>query len=237
MSEKTTSEQSDTEDTTSAPKRGCLKNGLIILTSVVFTIIMIEFGLQALSAFPLSPTLTDYNPVTITSLSPNVYARHLLPGEYNVFYKTNSLGLRNEEIAIDKPEGICRILGVGDSFTMGWDVDDAETYLHVLQSELQTHYDVPIEVINTASAGWGTSQELIYLETQGRNFSPDLITVGMYENDRRENLQSQLVLLDEDGNLVRYPVQPYEEVVPLERRLITKCRSRTFWQIARLFLI
>lgn len=61
----------------------------------------------------------------------------------------NSKGFRTEEFEVPKPEGIYRILNVGDSIAFGWEVSQEDTYGKQLESILNARNDgVHYEVIN-----------------------------------------------------------------------------------------
>jgi lysophospholipase L1-like esterase len=96
----------------------------------------------------------------------------------------NSLGLRDDEIPLKKPDGETRILCLGDSFTFALGVGFEELYVQKLETILnRRHPDRRFQVINAGVAGYNTRQELIYLLTQGLQLEPDLITIGFYFND------------------------------------------------------
>ena len=47
--------------------------------------------------------------------------------------KTNSHGMRDREYPREKPDGVVRIAGLGDSVMFGWGVGQGEAYLDVLE--------------------------------------------------------------------------------------------------------
>ncbi len=98
--------------------------------------------------------------------------------------RTNSLGLRDDEMPIEKPPGETRILSLGDSFTFALGVRFEDLYVQMLERRLNE--DQPsrkFQVINAGVAGYNTTQELIYLMADGLRYEPDLITIGFYWND------------------------------------------------------
>lgn len=98
--------------------------------------------------------------------------------------RTNALGLRDDEIPLEKPAGERRILCLGDSFTFALGVRFEDLYVQKLERTLnERHAPQRFQVINAGVAGYNTRQELIYLLAQGLDFEPDLITVGFYWND------------------------------------------------------
>jgi lysophospholipase L1-like esterase len=103
----------------------------------------------------------------------------------------NSLGLRGEEISLQKPDGVTRILVLGDSFTFGVYVDDQDTYPAVLQ-DLLRDAGQHVEVINAGYAdGWDTDEHYAWLVNRGLEFSPDLIIYGFFIGNDIEELYSE----------------------------------------------
>jgi hypothetical protein len=92
--------------------------------------------------------------------------------------RTNSHGWRDAETSYEKPAGIRRIVALGDSFTFGVGVDDAERYTEVLESMTGG-----LEVLNLGMNAVGTDQELLYLETEGVRYSPDIVLCALFEGN------------------------------------------------------
>jgi lysophospholipase L1-like esterase len=93
---------------------------------------------------------------------------------------TNSMGLRGREIQEAKPCGFKRILILGDSYTFGVYVNDAETYPAVLEKIL-TGQGYKVEVLNAAYAdGYETDDIYCWLVNEGRKFKPDIIIYGLF---------------------------------------------------------
>lgn len=102
----------------------------------------------------------------------------------------NSLGLRDDELAFEKPAGERRILCLGDSFTFALGVRFEDLYVQQLERMLNERHAPPrFQAINAGVAGYNTRQELIYLRTDGLRLEPDLVTVGFYWNDLVHNGQ------------------------------------------------
>ena len=116
-------------------------------------------------------------------LRPNCEARHV-EDDFDVAVSTNSHGLRDEEIAFDKPDGHTRVLAVGDSFTFGYGVEVYEAFCKVAQRNLGGD----TLVINCGVPSWGTADELDFLLLEGFDYAPDAVVVCVYENDVRDNL-------------------------------------------------
>lgn len=92
--------------------------------------------------------------------------------------KTNSLGLRNPEIAIPKPRETTRILVLGDSFTMGMGVSEDKAFPRLIASRLTS--DKPVEVINAGLPTADMSYYYLFLKNLSARIQPDIIIIGFY---------------------------------------------------------
>lgn len=99
--------------------------------------------------------------------------------------KANSLGFRDREHSVLKPEGVFRILVLGDSITQGLGVrDDAEVFTAVLERELEASPG-RFEVLNFGVSGYNTQQEVETLRQKGLVYAPDLVVLAYCSNDTR----------------------------------------------------
>ena len=99
---------------------------------------------------------------------------------------TNSRGIRsNVEYSYDRDPDRIRILVVGDSFTFGDEVGDAETYSYYLQTMIPGS-----EVINMGVHGYGHDQMLIRLKEEGIKYKPDIVILGFVYEDMYRNILS-----------------------------------------------
>ena len=108
---------------------------------------------------------------------------------------TNTLGLRNAEIARAKPPGRDRIIVLGDSVSALCD-DESNSenrYVRILQRQWRDR----AEVINAAVIGYTIHQQRLLLETVLIAYEPDLVVV-------------QYTLNDNDRFLNRWHVDPAE---------------------------
>lgn len=115
--------------------------------------------------------------------------------------KTNSLGLRNREVIMPKPSGLNRIIFIGDSFTMGWGVEENESYPRVVETLLKNKMPtVPVETINAGFTAAGPSGYYLYLKNHALTLSPDIVVIGLYfGNDITSRLDVEWVETDEYG--------------------------------------
>jgi len=98
---------------------------------------------------------------------------------YNVL--TNSLGFRsNEEPRPDHKQ----IVALGDSQTFGPYLANDDTWPQWAQSELRRSGALgPVQVYNGGVSGYTIADNLAWLREKGAAFKPDLILLGVFEND------------------------------------------------------
>lgn len=102
-------------------------------------------------------------------------------GSYRV--RTNALGFRGPEITVAKPDGVFRILVLGDSVCFGVGVDDDVTFLRRWENELNAAGSRRFEVVNSGHPMYDTTQELALLRDDGLALDPDLVLLVYVVND------------------------------------------------------
>lgn len=125
--------------------------------------------------------------------------------EYNSYITINSKGLRDPERSYAKPDGVFRILMLGDSFVEGFQVGQDQTLPVQLQAVLSQQSSAPIEVINAGVSRYSTDNALLFLEGEGVRYEPDLVIYNFYPNDVVEILENDFFRLV-DGQLVQQPM-------------------------------
>jgi lysophospholipase L1-like esterase len=111
---------------------------------------------------------------------------HHIPGKsgsyYGVGISTNSMGFRDVEYSIDKPENTKRILMLGDSHTLGWGVAFDDLFSKVLERRLNrtgnTH-----EVINLGTGNYNSTMEVELFKWKGLALRPDMVILMYFIND------------------------------------------------------
>ena len=99
--------------------------------------------------------------------------------------RTNRAGMRSSrEYALERPPHSIRILGIGDSGMFGWDQEQDDNYMDVLEHNLNDRHDgVAYEALNMAVPGYNTQLEAETLRTKGLAYKPDIVIVGWCNND------------------------------------------------------
>ena len=96
----------------------------------------------------------------------------------------NSLGMRDGEREPVKRPGTFRIVGLGDSLMFGWGVRQEETFLALLEEQLNAHFSGRrFEVWNLAVPGYNSVQEAETFVVKADAIGPDLVIVNWVGND------------------------------------------------------
>lgn len=96
--------------------------------------------------------------------------------EFSTTYHVNSLGLRDDEASLDHPE----IIFLGDSYTMGWGVEQEGNFTQILEKQLGKR------ALTAGIASYGTARE--YLTWQRlQTDSCRLLVLQFCPNDVQEN--------------------------------------------------
>ena len=95
----------------------------------------------------------------------------------------NAFGLREREIALDKPAGQKRILCLGDSFTFAWGIPIEKGWVRLLEGKLRAS-GKDIFTVNCGAAGTVCVDEYWWgLEHRFHGFDPDAVIVTLCLND------------------------------------------------------
>lgn len=159
------------------------KKILLSLGTILVALVLLECGWRVFrgcagTAEPgrASVSVAEPPPLHIVVDTPELYA--LNPAHPEV----STLGFRNEEVAVPKPEGHFRILVLGDSVTFGHGVGREDTFVRRLE-ELLENPAHPVEAINAGVSGYTAYNEWQAYLVRGRQVEPDLVIVAFCLND------------------------------------------------------
>lgn len=174
-------------------KRWLLRYPQKLILDVVFAfffLLVIELGARIffvedlekweapLPSFHQRNRVLQGNPYLIFEYTPGIW------NEKGIQIRINSLGLRGPEITIPKPEGVRRLLTVGDSAVFGFGVSEETVFSQVAANILnEQNTEVKIESINGAIPGYSTVQSINLLELRTWQTDPDLVVVGSIASD------------------------------------------------------
>jgi lysophospholipase L1-like esterase len=128
------------------------------------------------------------------------------------FVQVNSVGMRDREHPVAKPEGVYRVVALGDSYTEAKQVPVDSTYWSLLPECLARcgfQAGKRIETLNFSASGYGTAQELILFQVLAASYQPDLVILQVHGgNDIRNNSRTlekengrPFFVLNPDGTL------------------------------------
>ena len=130
---------------------------------------------HALIRDALTLKVDSANPLVGHHHRPNAEARLM-----GVTVRTNTDGFRDDDYAVER-NGKRRIVFLGDSLTLGWGVEQADTFEHVLEARLDAIR--PTEVINLGVGNYNTTQELNLFLDKGAKYLPDQVVLFYFIND------------------------------------------------------
>ncbi len=167
----------------------------------VYVPLAAEVFLRIFAPAPMLPRYVCATPYGVKGNEPNRVYWHKTP-ECKVQVRHNSKGIRSDrEIPYEKPEGMKRIVVLGDSFGMGYEVELEEMFTSQMEKHLQ-EAGINCEVVNLSVSGHSNAEELIMLRGEGFKYEPDLVLLAWHGSDPADNVRSNLYGLV-DGELVR----------------------------------
>ncbi|MEJ2151288.1 MAG: SGNH/GDSL hydrolase family protein [Chloroflexota bacterium] len=162
-------------------------NLVISLLAVLATLGLLEIGMRLLTPGPVLigfDSLWLPDPVLGWRLKPDNDVSVWTAGTL-VRVSTNSHGWRDVEHTVAKPEGVFRILVLGDSFMEGDAVSDEDTFARQLETVARQDGLENVDVINMSVSGYGTLQSYLAYVEEGMSYSPDLVLLGFFNGNGR----------------------------------------------------
>lgn len=160
------------------------KAALLLLLVFATTEIALRVYLSREAQDPLIPTEFRPHPTMFWVLRPNLNTIRgaelgIVERERRFVVRTNSLGLRDDEIPARRPPGEYRVLCLGDSITYGHGVRREDSYESRLQEMLYAAYPKRgLRVINGGCPGYSTFQGEQLFRRLDPKVRPDLIILA-----------------------------------------------------------
>ncbi|MCA9216322.1 MAG: tetratricopeptide repeat protein [Planctomycetales bacterium] len=117
------------------------------------------------------------NPVLGFELKSNYASNN--PDFIDSYERTNSHGQRDKPRSLEKPEGVTRVLLLGDSVVEGYGLPEDQT----ISQQLEQQLGPATEVLNFGVSAYCTLAEIELLEVKGLAFDPDVVVLLFVEND------------------------------------------------------
>lgn len=161
----------------------------LLVFSLVITLVLLEFIARLIPLWP--DQVSNIDPQLGFAHVPNAtgwWVNISNPFEFRSWITISSQGLHDREFRIEKPDGVTRILFLGDSVVDGLEVPQEANSTKQLE-RLFREAGYQVEVINGGHYGYGTDQELLFYRYKGRNFKPDVVILGfLAANDVQDNI-------------------------------------------------
>ena len=175
---------------------------------------------ERINLFPRFHDAVTYGDFTIRRYRPGISFWHTsIDGQWH--FKINNKGFRDsEDYYYEKPSKVIRVLVLGDSHTTGYEVRQEFSYPELIESSLKS-YAIEAQALNTGISGFGTAEQLVFLENEGIKYEPDFVVVGFYGNDFENNVTTSLFRL-ENGVLTvgRTAHTPGIRIIAIERHQV-----------------
>lgn len=148
-------------------------------------LIFLDLGLRMLNFVPKAVVYPVYYSNLLGDFEPNMKVVDQVTKLHPYTFTTNSQGLRSlREITKEKEQKTIRILCLGDSYTMGWGVNDEDTYPELLYQKLKRKYpSAKFEVINAGFLFSNVLDHIDYFREKGRLLKPDIVIEQYCYND------------------------------------------------------
>lgn len=156
-------------------------NILLLFLSVALGLFVIEIASRHLDR----PHFEENKAFVLTDYSVFIYDSNyeykIVRQEFASRLKINSKGLRDKEIDYIKPNGIKRIILLGDSFVLAKELPLEKTISKKLEQILGANSkNVKYETINMGFGGFGPTAEVVLLEKEGSKYNPDIVIFNFY---------------------------------------------------------
>jgi hypothetical protein len=179
-------------------------NILVAVLTILLTLGLLELFVRSfVTVRNVGPVFTVYDPIYGKRLKANFHAIRISP-EFRFALNTNSLAMRDPEPTKPVTDGI---MFVGDSFTMGYGVQDNEAFPAVLRAKLESRA-VTIPLLNTGMGNNGNGRWVKIFEYDAAKFRPRIVVFQVMANDFDDNLAEHLFELDDKGGLRELPIGP-----------------------------
>ncbi len=131
--------------------------------------------------------------------------------EFDFEVRLSSEGLRDTEHPLEKPEGEFRIVGLGDSFTLGQGAAFENTFLERLEALAADAAQRPVLAIGGGKAGTDPVFSLNLLSRRLLKYRPDLVLLVINDSDITDIItRGGLDRFDESGFMVPPPAPAIE---------------------------
>ncbi|HXK09197.1 MAG TPA: HEAT repeat domain-containing protein [Vicinamibacteria bacterium] len=164
-------------------RRGLLPNlALSLVTAVTFLCLLEGAARLVERGRPPRPPVAEYIWDWDVKMPGGFYVMKSDAAGWPPWEEFNRDGVRDRTRSREKPEGYRRIAVLGDSVTLGADIQPEEAFPQRLEARYRAE-GRRVEVMNVALWGWSTRQERIAWQRIARAYRPDQAVLAVCLND------------------------------------------------------
>ena len=174
-----------------------LKRALALCGGALAGLVLVELAVRVfVPVREVGPTFTEWHPTDGIQMRRSIRVQRSTP-EFSMELRTNADGFRGPELPAEFERSV---LFLGDSFTLGYGVDDGLEFPHRIRSVLPPG----LTAINAGIGGTGNGRWPRFLEREGERLRPEVVVLQVCGNDLDDNLHEGLYSLDARGDLVAH---------------------------------
>jgi lysophospholipase L1-like esterase len=161
---------------------------LVVIAAAQFAVFEIALRTWGHSeAAPAFQSLFMPDPIVGYRLRPNARTR-FATAEFDTEIAINAQGVRDARDIGAKPAGERRIVVLGDSLVLSVQVDEHQTFCHLLEKRLnQRGGPYTYRVINAGVQGYGPVEELLFFREVVQQLDPDLVIETIFVGNDAED--------------------------------------------------
>ena len=170
----------------------CFKHIAYALISLALLACGFEVGLRVYDSYTGELTTARDDGSTVTArcwwthhrLKPLFTATQLHPDTLSeIRIHTNSFGVRGREVAVPKPQGVFRVICLGDETTFAPETDEEDTFCGRLEVLLQARTRLKVEVLNAGVPGYCPLLAFLLARHSLLSLEPDLFVLNFDMSD------------------------------------------------------
>ena len=183
-------------------------NTALMVAAVAVALVLAEAATRLVAPQNMSGSWFVVGPRGIMMNRASGTARDVLTPERTAYYEFNSWHQRGRE---EPDPTAARVLILGDSFSFGLGLALDDTYVQSLQRKFDELKGTPrIQLLNASAGGWGTADQLAYLEGFGERLNPSAVVVFVNAWDVARARDLAVYQVDAEGRSLSatYAVNP-----------------------------
>ncbi|MFZ5523320.1 MAG: GDSL-type esterase/lipase family protein [Pseudomonadota bacterium] len=184
---------------------GLTKNVILFILSLVVALVLAEALTRLfVPVRNVGALFTVNDPVMGKRIKKNFHTVRVTP-EFTMTFTSNSLGFRGPE---PDPQSTNSILFIGDSFTMGFGVNDGEEFPALIKVKLDEALGRnAVNVVNTGMGNNGNGRWIKLLNNEADQFKPRLVVLQVMANDFEDNVKEGYFSVSNSGTLSELPIK------------------------------